>query len=281
MNDYYQVRLDIADSNETITDLFAAFLSDYGYESFVPDENGLTAYISASLYNEDCVNSIIKEFPMPVKVQFQTEYIKGKDWNEEWEKNYFQPILIDNKCVIHSTFHKDIPKADYDIIIDPKMAFGTGHHSTTSLIIRQLLTLDLANKVVTDMGTGTGILAILSAMRGAVATGIEIDAGAYENAIENATLNNVEIKLIHGDASQLENIAKADVFIANINRNIILADLGNYSKSLNKNAIVLFSGFYESDIPMIEKSAKIYGLEIVDVQTDNNWAVVKLNFNKE
>ena len=162
MTDYQQIRLDITPCDENITDLFAAFLADYGYESFVPDETGLTAYINATLFNQEDVESVIADFPMEVEVKLTVDFIEGKDWNEEWEKNYFQPIVIADQCVIHSTFHKDVPEAKYDIVIDPKMAFGTGHHSTTSLILRTLLETDMKGKSVIDMGTGTGILAILS-----------------------------------------------------------------------------------------------------------------------
>ena len=132
MTDYQQIRLDITPCDENITDLFAAFLADCGYESFVPDETGLTAYINATLFNQEDVESVIADFPMEVEVKLTVDFIEGKDWNEEWEKNYFQPIVIADQCVIYSTFHKDVPEAKYDIVIDPKMAFGTGHHSTTS-----------------------------------------------------------------------------------------------------------------------------------------------------
>ncbi len=278
MADYYQVRINVENSNETITDLLAAYLADCDYESFVPDEDGITAYINASLFNEECVNEILADFPMPIKATVKSEYIVGKDWNEEWEKNYFQPILIEDKCVIHSTFHKDVPKAKYDIVIDPKMAFGTGHHSTTSLILRYLLSLELQGKYVIDMGTGTGILAILAAMRGAIASGIEIDEGAYENALENVKLNGVDVKILLGDASRLTDVDIADLFIANINRNIILADMANYCKAMKSGSTMILSGFYESDIPMIEKVAQINNLKIIDYKTDNNWAAVRLSY---
>ena len=151
MTDYQQIRLDITPCDENITDLFAAFLADCGYESFVPDETGLTAYINATLFNQEDVESVIADFPMEVEVKLTVDFIEGKDWNEEWEKNYFQPIVIADQCVIHSTFHKDVPEAKYDIVIDPKMAFGTGHHSTTSLILQTLLETDMKGKSVIDL----------------------------------------------------------------------------------------------------------------------------------
>lgn len=277
MTDYQQIRLDITPCDENITDLFAAFLADCGYESFVPDETGLTAYINSTLFNKEDVESIIADFPMEVDAKLTVDFIEGKDWNEEWEKNYFQPIVIADQCVIHSTFHKDVPNAKYDIVIDPKMAFGTGHHSTTSLILQTLLETDMKGKSVIDMGTGTGILAILSAMLGAdKVTGIEIDPGAYENALEHVELNNVNVDVLLGDASRLNELQPADIFIANINRNIILADISSYRKNLKPGGIMLLSGFYESDIAMIERAANALGLEVVSYKEDKDWVAVKL-----
>lgn len=277
MTDYQQIRLDITPCDENITDLFAAFLADCGYESFVPDETGLTAYINSTLFNKEDVESIIADFPMEVDAKLTVDFIEGKDWNEEWEKNYFQPIVIADQCVIHSTFHKDVPNAKYDIVIDPKMAFGTGHHSTTSLILQTLLETDMKGKSVIDMGTGTGILAILSAMLDAEkVTGIEIDPGAYENALEHVELNNVNVDVLLGDASRLNELQPADIFIANINRNIILADISSYRKNLKPGGIMLLSGFYESDIAMIERAANALGLEVVSYKEDKDWVAVKL-----
>lgn len=277
MTDYQQIRLDITPCDENITDLFAAFLADCGYESFVPDETGLTAYINSTLFNKEDVESIIADFPMEVDAKLTVDFIEGKDWNEEWEKNYFQPIVIADQCVIHSTFHKDVPNAKYDIVIDPKMAFGTGHHSTTSLILQTLLETDMKGKSVIDMGTGTGILAILSAMLGAEkVTGIEIDPGAYENALEHVELNNVNVDVLLGDASRLNELQPADIFIANINRNIILADISSYRKNLKPGGIMLLSGFYESDIAMIERAANALDLEVVSYKEDKDWVAVKL-----
>ena len=277
MTDYQQIRLDITPCDENITDLFAAFLADCGYESFVPDETGLTAYINSTLFNKEDVESIIADFPMEVDAKLTVDFIEGKDWNEEWEKNYFQPIVIADQCVIHSTFHKDVPNAKYDIVIDPKMAFGTGHHSTTSLILQTLIETDIKGKSVIDMGTGTGILAILSAMLGAEkVTGIEIDPGAYENALEHVELNNVNVDVLLGDATRLNELQPADIFIANINRNIILADISSYRKNLKPGGIMLLSGFYESDIAMIERAANALGLEVVSYKEDKDWVAVKL-----
>lgn len=277
MTDYQQIRLDITPCDENITDLFAAFLADCGYESFVPDEAGMTAYINAQLFNQEDVESVIADFSIEVEVSLTVDFIEGQDWNEEWEKNYFQPIVIADQCVIHSTFHKDVPNAKYDIVIDPKMAFGTGHHSTTSLILQTLLETDMKGKSVIDMGTGTGILAILSSMLGAdKVTGIEIDPGAYENALEHVALNNVNVEVLLGDAQRLKELQSVDIFIANINRNIILADISSYKKNLKLGGVMLLSGFYESDIAIIERAANAIGLEVISYKEDKDWVAVKL-----
>lgn len=262
MNDYVSVRVDMTPCFADATDLAAAFLADAGFESFEPDEAGLTAYIRASENGEELAREALADFPFESDLKISSEFIKGEDWNEEWEKNYFKPILLDNLCVVHSTFHKDVPYAKYDIVIDPKMAFGTGHHDTTSQMMRLILALQLEGKNVIDMGTGTGILSFLAKMRGAEeVTGIEIDLPAYENAVENAVLNNCDVSFIHGDASNLKEIKKSDYLFANINRNIILQDIDKYAAALKENGEMLLSGFYEADIPMILEAALPYGLK--------------------
>lgn len=277
MNDYKELKLELTPFSEDAADLLAASLADVGYESFVTEEPCLLAYVQSSLFNEDDVNAIIADFPMDLKIGFECQHIEGQDWNEEWEKNYFQPIVVSDRCVIHSTFHKDVPKADYDIVIDPKMAFGTGHHSTTALMIGYLLDADLKGKDIIDMGTGTGILAILGKMRGANnVLGIEIDPAAYENALENARLNNVDISFVCGDASALPKDASADLFIANINRNIILADMEAYASSLKKGGEMLLSGFYLNDIPMVVRRAEMLSLTHVETKSNEDWAAIKL-----
>ena len=278
MNDYVEVRLDVTPCDEMHTDVLAALLAEAGFESFVPDETGLTAYIKAEMFSDDKLAEVISDFPFECDIKPKATVVEGQDWNKEWEKNYFQPIVIDDKCVIHSSFHKDIPECRYDIVIDPKMAFGTGHHSTTSLILRQLLSMNLQGRNVVDMGTGTGILAILAAMRGAKRIdAIEIDESAYTNACENLRLNNAELVDIHlGDAALLSNIKDVDLFIANINRNIITADLPAYVSTLASGATMLLSGFYESDIPVILETATPLGLEYLSHSVDNNWSCLKL-----
>ncbi|MDE7396151.1 MAG: 50S ribosomal protein L11 methyltransferase [Muribaculum sp.] len=278
MNDYTELRIDIEPCTEDLTDMLAAMLADCGYESFVPDDTGLTAYIRAEEFDMAKAREVVDNCPVKWdKIILTDKFIKGQDWNAEWEKNYFKPIVIGNRCVIHSSFHTDIPAAEYDIVIDPKMAFGTGHHQTTTLILERLLAMDLNELTFTDMGTGTGILAILAAMRGATTVNaIEIDPFAQVNAVENVALNgHSEINVILGDASALSGLPEADVFVANINRNIITADMASYSQAIKTGGRLIVSGFYTADAEIIEQSAAQYGLRTDNMTSLNDWCSIQ------
>lgn len=278
MNDYTEVRIDMSPCNETMTDVMAALLCEHGYESFVPDESGMTAYIKLEDFDRKVLDEVTAELPFDTSVTVKCETVEGRDWNQEWEKNYFKPITVDGKCVIHSSFHTDIPSMPYDIVIDPKMAFGTGHHQTTTLIIRRLLELPLEGRSVIDMGTGTGILAILAAMRGAgPVTAIEIDEFAHVNAVENVSLNHhPEINVVLGDASALAGVEPVDLFLANINRNIIVGDLQVYASRLKEGGTMLLSGFYEDDIAIVLDEARKHGLEYVGHTVLERWSCLEL-----
>ena len=279
MNDYYALRLDVEPCSADATDLLAYLLGEAGYESFVPDDKGLTAYVPAALYSDEAVRTALEEFCFDATVTASAELVEGRDWNAEWERNYFRPIVVGERCVVHSSFHTDVPAAEYDIVIDPKMAFGTGHHATTSLILTRLLDMDLQGRSFIDVGTGTGILAILAAMRGAVpVAGIEIDRFAWENACDNVRLNgHPEIAVLCGDASLLESLAPADVVVANINRNVILGDIRAYAAAMRPGATLLLSGFYEADCAMVEEAAVAAGLTAAGRTVRENWACVELH----
>lgn len=279
MNDYYALRLDVEPCSADATDLLAYLLGEAGYESFVPDDKGLTAYVPAALYSDEAVRAALEEFCFDATVTASAELVEGRDWNAEWERNYFRPIVVGERCVVHSSFHTDVPKAEYDIVIDPKMAFGTGHHATTSLILTRLLDMDLQGRSLIDVGTGTGILAILAAMRGAVpVAGIEIDRFAWENACDNVRLNgHPEIAVLCGDASLLQSLAPADVVVANINRNVILGDIRAYAAAMRPGATLLLSGFYEADCAMVEEAAVAAGLTAAGRTVRDNWACVELH----
>ena len=167
MNDYMQVRFDVEPCSEMATDVLAAVLAEIGYESFVPDERGVTAFVPQGKYDETRLKEELSQYPIGgVSVTYEATFVAGRDWNEEWEKNYFKPIVVGEECVIHSTFHTDVPQARYDVLIDPKMAFGTGHHETTTLMLQAILASDLTGRSVLDMGCGTAVLGILARMKG-------------------------------------------------------------------------------------------------------------------
>ena len=276
---YFEVTFSANPCNETITDILSALTAEIGFESFVECEGGMQAYIQQSLFDEEALKNIIADFPIPdTEITYTITEPEDKDWNEEWEKNFFQPIVIDNRCVIHSTFHKDYPKAEYDIVINPQMAFGTGHHETTSSILGELLDADLKGKSVLDMGCGTSILAILASMRGAdPVTAIDIDDWCVNNSRDNIALNNINnITVELGDASLLEGRKPFDVIIANINRNILLNDMAAYTACMHKGSEIYMSGFYVQDIDAIRSKGESLGLKFVHYREKNNWAAVKL-----
>ncbi|MDD2997167.1 MAG: 50S ribosomal protein L11 methyltransferase [Paludibacter sp.] len=273
---FIQVNFSFDTFEEFMADILAAELAEIGFDSFVPCENGMLAFIPETKFNENSLKDAIDNYPLEVAISYEIVTVASKNWNEEWEKHYFEPIVIGEECVIHSSFHKDIPVAKYDIIIDPKMAFGTGHHETTSLVIGEILKMDLTNKKVLDMGCGTAVLAILAAMRGATELlAIDIDSWCTENSLENIALNKVsgiEVKL--GGAELLVGL-DFDIILANINRNILLADMEKYAACLTTGGELYMSGFYKADIPVIEAEANRNGLELIDFKEKNNWVVVK------
>lgn len=263
---------------EVVNDVLSAVLGEVGFESFVEQEGGIAAYIQTALYDEEALKSALDSFPLAdTTLTYTYKEAEDKDWNEEWEKNFFQPIVIGNRCVIHSTFHHDVPQAEYDIVINPQMAFGTGHHETTSLIIGELLEADLQGKALLDMGCGTSILAILARMRGAApCAAIDIDEWCVRNSLENIELNHVDsISVFQGDASILPDKGPFDVVIANINRNILLNDMKHYVARMNPGARLFMSGFYTDDIPAIREEAERNGLRFVHHKEKNRWAAVQ------
>lgn len=274
--DFVQVNFSIEPYEEYVADVLASELGEIGFDSFVQVNNGLEAFVPANLFNENQITELLDNFVFEVTIDYKVTQIETKNWNEEWEKHYFEPIVIGNECVIHSSFHKNVPVAKYDIVIDPKMAFGTGHHETTSLVIGELLTMDLKGKTLLDMGCGTAVLAILAAMRGAVdIIAIDIDKWCTDNSIENIELNHVTgIDVRLGGAELLKDL-HFDIVLANINRNILLADMEMYANCLSVGGELYMSGFYKEDIVLIEAEANRNGLKLIDFKSKNNWVVVK------
>lgn len=300
---YLEFTFTVQPQNEAYEDVLSALLAEIGFESFVrtasldlprigsidnfPEapifseaaETGqYKAYIQTNLYDAEALQELIENFPLPdATIAYEQVEAEDKDWNEEWEKNYFQPIVISDRCVISSTFHKDVPEAQYSIKINPQMSFGTGHHATTSQMVGRILDDDMTGKEVLDMGCGTSILAILARMRGAAhCVAIDIDEWCVKNSLENIALNAIEgIDVVLGDAGILSQYGPFDTIIANINRNILLADMHHYVARMKPGSTIFMSGFYDEDVDRLVKHATGLGLQLVDVRSQDGWACLK------
>lgn len=256
------------------TEILIAELGYAGFESFVETETGVTAYIQKNDWTETILEDIQILKSDEFEFSYTFEYIEQVNWNEEWEKN-FNPIVVDDICSIRAPFHTK-PETKFDIVIEPKMSFGTGHHETTHMMIQYILKNDFEGKSVLDMGCGTGVLAILADMKGAQPIdAIDYDNWCYLNSLENVARNNCKhITVLEGNASLLQD-QKYNVIIANINRNILLKDMVFYTKCLKPNGTVFLSGFYKGDIPAITEECNKHGLTCVESLERNNWVALK------
>lgn len=256
------------------TEILIAELGDAGFESFVENEYGLNAYIQKDEWKEDILDDIYILKSDEFEITFKFEEIEQINWNVEWEKN-FNPILVDGVCSVRAPFHAK-PDTEFDIVIEPKMSFGTGHHETTHMMIQHILKNDFKDKTVLDMGCGTGVLAILAEMKGAKSIdAIDYDNWCYVNSLENVERNNCHhITVFEGDASLLQH-QKYDTIIANINRNILLNDMLSYVKCLNPSGTLFLSGFYNDDITVIEEECNKHGMKLVESLEKNNWVALK------
>ncbi|WP_397362121.1 50S ribosomal protein L11 methyltransferase [Olleya sp. R77988] len=263
-----------AEPLQPATEILIAELGYAGFESFVETEEGVTAYIQKEEWKEDILSNIQILNSTEFKITYTFDQIKQTNWNEEWEKN-FNPIVVDNACAVRAPFH-DKFDTQYEIVIEPKMSFGTGHHETTHMMIQHILQNNFEGKSVLDMGCGTAVLAILAEMKGAKPIdAIDIDNWCYLNSVENAERNNCKhISVYEGEASLLEG-KKYDTIIANINRNILLNDIGTYAKCLNTDGSLFLSGFYQEDIPLIEKECNTHDLTLKNTLKRNNWVALQ------
>lgn len=270
---YIEYRFTVAPP-QPASDILIAELGEVGFESFVEEEEAVLAYIQKQDWSLEILNGISILDNDRFTIDYEYKEIEQENWNATWELN-FQPIIVDAICMIRAPFHEAVD-VQFDIVIEPKMSFGTGHHETTHMMLQHILALDFQGKSILDMGSGTGVLAILAAMRGATRVdAIDIDNWCYVNAKENVARNNVDfINVYEGDVTLLEG-KRYDIIIANINRNILLADIPAYVRALNENGILLVSGFYAQDLEMITKKCVGEGLKFENNKERNNWVAAK------
>ena len=256
------------------TDILIAELGHLGFESFVENETGVTAYIQKREWNVSILDNIYILNSDEFHITYDIDEIEQTNWNAEWEKN-FNPILVDGLVTVRAPFHNKAT-TKYDIVIEPKMSFGTGHHETTYMMIQHILKNDFKEKTVLDMGCGTGVLAILAEKLGASRLdAIDIDHWCYLNSIENVDRNGSQhISVQQGDVSLLAG-QSYDIIMANINRNVLLADISTYAKCLNANGILFLSGFYKADMPLIEAECKKHMLNLEEILERGQWVSLK------
>jgi ribosomal protein L11 methyltransferase len=269
---YTQIRFKLNPDTTENREILVAVLSDLAFESFDETDDLVLGYVPGESFNFGEMNEITSA--LPFSVETENEMIPDQNWNEVWEKNYFKPLLIGGRCLVRAPFHTEYEPAEFELVIEPKMAFGTGNHETTTLVAEQILDMDLAGKTVLDMGCGTGILGMLASLKGAKSiTAIDIDKWSFESTVENARLNNIfnlEAKL--GDASLLGS-ETYDVIFANIHKNVIINDLPAYEKVLQSGGKLYLSGFYTHDMPEVKAKAESLGLIEKGFHEKNNWVV--------
>lgn len=273
---YIKIRVELNTKDEDTAEILVAELAEAGAESFDEEPNLLNAYFPERNYQSETVENIFSNKIFD-GLKYSVSVIKQQNWNRLWESN-FHPVIVDSKCVVYAPFHSDLPDAEYKILISPEMTFGTGHHETTHLMLEAMLGRELKSLSTLDMGCGTGILAILAAMKGAAqALAVDNDAVAVDNTRRNIELNKVadRIEVILGDSSILKN-RSFDLIAANINRNVLLNDMSLYAQSLNQGGCLIISGFYKQDLPLLEQEAISVGLNPVETKLRNGWAMMIL-----
>ena len=263
-----------APSSDIQHDMLTTMLAEMGFDSFMDEEHALKAYCAAECRDDLAVESLLTEPSFSDIHLLKVEEMPDKDWNELWEASY-QPVVVNERCRVRAPFHEPDPSFEFDLVIEPKMSFGTANHETTAQIIQLMLETDFKGKEVLDMGSGTAVLAILAKKLGSARTvAIDNDEWAYRNAFTNIELNGIsDIEIVLGDALSIK--GSFDVVLANINRNILLRDMHFYVEAMNPDAHIFFSGFYTEDLPSIREEAERLGLRYCRHLSRNNWVAAE------
>jgi len=262
------------EAHPELSEMLVAELVAVGFDSFLETDTGLDAYVEQSAFSEKDLQEILNRYSVEQPITYTFGLLENKNWNEEWEKN-FQPVEIGNECIVRASFHQPTKNYLYDIVINPKMSFGTGHHETTSMMISNQLEINHQGKTIMDAGSGTGILAIFASKAGAKSVdAFDIEDWAFENLKENCTLNGCSnIQVSQGTVkTALLNEEKYDIVLANINRNVLLEEMHEYDKRLKDKGVLVLSGFYTDDIPLIDDCCVALGLKKVTTKEKNKWA---------
>ncbi|TSJ39564.1 50S ribosomal protein L11 methyltransferase [Mucilaginibacter corticis] len=273
---YYELLFTTITTEDYQQDLLINALGEVGFDTFEEVDLGFKAYIPADDFNEELVRETLLPYRDLFTFSYEVTLIPQKNWNEVWESN-FEPITIGDQVFVRATFHEPRPEFKYEIVIDPKMAFGTGHHQTTAMMLQLMLENDFAGKEVLDMGCGTGILAIMAAKLGAGrVVAIDYDPVCYDSTIENAQLNHIDnITALCGSKEAIPD-EQYDVILANINRNILIDQMSRYAEALKPDGEIYFSGFYETpDLDIITDEARKYGLKYIIHKKDKEWVAAK------
>ncbi len=271
---YIVVKITNHKLRKTSNDILVACLSELGYEAFEEHLQGIDAYIQEGLFDE----SVLQELKNRVAVldfSYEWKVLEEKNWNKEWEENY-KPVVIADKLLVRSTFHQPNPDLPYEVVINPQMSFGTGHHETTTLMLEALLEQDLYEKNILDVGCGTGILAIFAAQQGAILTAVDIEENAYQNAVENAKLNDVTERIVlqKGVVQDIKE-GNFDIILANINRNVLLQDMQEYADRLAIGGRLFLSGFYTQDVDLLVDALAKSNLIKVNKRVLNDWVLIE------
>lgn len=268
--DFTEINFTLSPDTSENREILISHLDDTGFEAYWEEDDVVHAYLPAENYNPDKLSSLSEKLNTLFLINYKTDKLEDKNWNELWESN-FDPVYINDRCIVRAPFHDPVPDIPYELIIKPQMSFGTAHHETTAMVLDLMTSMDLKNKDVLDMGSGTGVLAILAKIKGAdKVVAVDNDEWAVRNTKDNIQKNEQEIEVLQGDIDIINN-QQFDLILANINRNILLQHIPAYAEILAPKGTIIVSGFYTEDLDTIYTIAEKYGLNLINYNSKNNW----------